>query len=337
MASPEITVLMSVHNGRPFLSEAVHSILNQDFDDFEFIIIDDGSTDGSADDLARWAQSDSRIRLFHQENRGLPVALNRGLRESRAALIARMDADDISHPTRFRLQRDFLLAHPDVGVLGTGIGRIDAHGRESPESWPLPSSPGLTLWRTLFDSALAHPTIMARRNILEQAGGYDEAFPRAQDYELWMRLALVTKMQSLPQPLIRRRVKGAGKNQTPPEVTAALIQRMTVLHSAFLDKPPTFSEVSFCRRIYGHPAAGESLVGLIAHTRYLKRLYIGLLSRSADARSEAGWIKADLHKKIMGVSYDAQTSRPVVGQLLKLLSPDWRQVASKRLEGFFGT
>ncbi|MEA3639822.1 MAG: glycosyltransferase [Lamprobacter sp.] len=336
MASPEISVLMSVYNDRPFLSEAVQSILNQDFEDFEFIIINDGSTDGSADDLVLWSQTDSRIRLFHQENLGLPVALNRGIKESKGALIARMDADDISQPSRFRLQRNFLKAHPDVGVLGTGIVRIDDQGRESQERWLLPSSPGLTLWRTLFDCALSHPTIMVWRSILEQSGGYDETFPRAQDYELWMRLALVTKMQNLPQSLVQRRITGAGKNLTPPDVSAALVQRMATLHAAFLDYTPKTSDVAFCRRIYDNPAAGESALALITRRiSYLNRLYTGLLLRNANARAESVYIKADLHRKIMRVAYDAQQSRPFFGQFLKLFVPGWPLLVVKRLQRFW--
>lgn len=332
MASPEISVLMSVYNGRPFLDAAVSSILSQDFGDFEYIIIDDGSTDGSADDLEHWRQRDARIRLLHQENLGLPTALNRGLREARGALIARMDADDVSLPQRFRLQRDFLQAHPDVGVLGTGIVRIDEEERETPEHWPLPSSPGLTLWRTLFDCSLSHPTVMARRNILEQADGYDETFPRAQDYELWMRLALVTKMQSLPQPLVRRRITVEGKNPTPPEVTKALVHRMATLHAAFLNNPPKTDNVAFCRRIYGQPTAGESAMTLVMRIRYLKRLYTSLMLCNADARAESASIKTDMHRKIMRVAYDAQRSRPIFGQFLKLFAPEWWQLATKRLQ-----
>lgn len=110
---------MSVYNGERFLADAIRSILAQSFGDFEFLILDDGSTDSSRSIIAGFAASDSRIRPIIRENRGLIASLNQLLEEARAPLIARMDADDISHPERFSRQISFLAGHPDHGVLGT--------------------------------------------------------------------------------------------------------------------------------------------------------------------------------------------------------------------------
>ncbi|MBK1692149.1 glycosyltransferase family 2 protein [Ectothiorhodospira mobilis] len=322
MTRPEITILMSVHNGRPYLSEAIRSILAQTFDDFEFIIVDDGSTDGSGEDLEQWESLDARIRLIRQENQGLPVALNRGLRDARGWFVARMDADDISLPERLEMQLNFMRRHPGTGVLGTGIARLDAWGNLSTETWPLPSSPGLTLWRTLFDSALAHPTVMFRRDVLERFGGYDESLRRAQDFELWMRLALHTRMQSLPEVLLHRRVNGQGKVRPPPEVDALLLQSMALFHSRVLGRAPNEEDVSFCRRIYGQPAQRETVRALLTRIRYLKDLYRGILVRSEDARADRLAIREDLHHKILKVAYEVQRSRPFLGQSLKAFSPE---------------
>lgn len=325
MSPPEISVLMSVHNGRSHLSAAIESILDQTFGDFEFIIVNDGSTDGSDRVLSRWGRRDPRVRVIQQANRGLPAALNRGLREVRGRFVARMDADDVSLPQRLERQLDFMRTHPGVGVLGTEIAKMDAQGMLSTETWPLPSSPGLTLWRTLFDSALAHPTVLFRREVLERAGGYDERFRRAQDFELWMRLALQTRMQSLPEVLLYRRVSAQGKVHPAPEVDDLLLRRMSDLHARVLGRSPNREDVAFCRRIYGQTAQGESTWGLLARIRYLRGLRRELLVRSEDARADAEAIEEDLHRKMMKVCYEVQRARPLLGQGLKALSPGWNR------------
>ena len=126
--TPAITVLMSVHNGLPFLAEAVSSVLAQTFFDFEFLILDDASTDGTADYLR--TLSDPRVRVITlAENIGLTAALNRGLREARGEFIARQDADDVSHPRRLELQFGFLKTNPACAVVGSQAWLADARGR----------------------------------------------------------------------------------------------------------------------------------------------------------------------------------------------------------------
>src|SRR6185437_8882634 len=118
MDSPAVSVVMSVCNGETFLTDAIGSILQQTFRDFEFIIIDDGSTDKTGEVLSYFAKCDNRIRLFTQENKGRAEALNWGIELARAPLIARMDADDMSYPYRLKAQVDFLKTHPNVGLAG---------------------------------------------------------------------------------------------------------------------------------------------------------------------------------------------------------------------------
>src|ERR1051326_9037935 len=115
MASPHVTVLMSVFNGEDFLAEAVESILAQTFRDFEFLIIDDGSSDGTPEILSRYASRDTRVQTFHQQNKGVIASLNEGLRLARGDYIARMDADDIAFACRLEKQFKFMECHSDVG------------------------------------------------------------------------------------------------------------------------------------------------------------------------------------------------------------------------------
>src|ERR1700722_13117089 len=129
MSAPLISVVMSVYNGDPFLAEAVESILNQSFRNFEFIVIDDGSTDRSASIISEYQRSDPRMQVHHQENRGLVESLNRGCRLARGTYIARMDADDVAVSDRFMRQMEFMEQHPEVGVLGGAVEFINSDGR----------------------------------------------------------------------------------------------------------------------------------------------------------------------------------------------------------------
>jgi glycosyltransferase involved in cell wall biosynthesis len=203
MSVPAISVAMSVYNNVDFVDQAVESILAQSFADFEFLIVDDGSTDGSSDVLDRYAARDRRIRVIRQENRGLIVSLNRLLEEARAPLIARMDGDDVSLPARFKRQVAFLTANPDHGVVGTWSRDIDADGatRAGEFREPPTSHEALVASRDK-GPLLAHSSVMMRRAVVREAGGYRAAFRHCEDYDLWLRLSERTKLCSLPERLL---------------------------------------------------------------------------------------------------------------------------------------
>lgn len=207
MPTPAISVAMSVYNGQRFLAPAIESILGQTFGDFEFLIVDDGSTDATAEILRRYAVKDSRIRPIIRENRGLVASLNELLLVARAPAVARMDADDISKPERFAKQIAFLDANSDYGVVGSWTEDIDENGspyrltgKDHPRShgdflehvergWPL----------------ICHPAAMFRRDIVLSVGGYHAAFRHCEDYDLWLRLTSVTRLANIPERLVRYR------------------------------------------------------------------------------------------------------------------------------------
>nr|WP_295373540.1 glycosyltransferase [uncultured Sphingosinicella sp.] len=203
MGVPAISVAMSVYNNAAFLDQAVESILSQSFSDFEFLIVDDGSSDGSSTMLDRHAARDPRIRIIRQENRGLIASLNRLIREARAPLIARMDGDDISLPERFERQVAFLEANPDHGVVGTWSRDIVEDG--SPWHGVFPDPP--TSHESLLDVAekqtlLCHTSVMMRRDPVLEVGGYRAAFRHCEDYDLWLRLSERTHICSIPERLV---------------------------------------------------------------------------------------------------------------------------------------
>lgn len=200
--SPTVSVIMPVYNSAQYLAEAVESILKQSFADFEFIIINDGSTDASHDILTHYQLLDKRIRLYHQENRGIVESLNRGCNLSRGKYIARMDSDDISLPERLAKQVSFLETHSQVGVCGTWV---QLFGGTTGVVRPSTDSEMIRI-KLLFESMLAHPSVMMRRQVMINNNlFYRDGYDGAEDYDLWLRFSQHTLLANIPEILLRYR------------------------------------------------------------------------------------------------------------------------------------
>lgn len=204
-AAPRVSVLLPVRNGGAYLRRAVGSILCQDYVNFELIVVDDGSTDGSTEWLA--AQRDARIVLLRQAALGLVGALNAGLAAARGAYIARMDADDEADPLRLGAQVAHLDRHPDIGVLFTDASYIDEAsavvGSERGRGVDETSVREGLLFRT-HRPVLIHPSVMIRRGVIASVGGYRD-YPAAEDADLWLRLSRTTRIRQLDRALLRYR------------------------------------------------------------------------------------------------------------------------------------
>jgi hypothetical protein len=226
VSGPTITVAMSVYNNAPYLPAAIESILGQSFTDFEFLIVDDGSSDGSGAIIDSYAARDKRIRPLHQENQGLIASLNRTLREARAPLIARMDGDDIALPARFERQLAFLAAHQDHGVVGTWARCIDETGRPHHRQCPRqPTSHDQLLEQLETGPLLSHPTVLMRRHLVLAIGGYRDAYRHCEDHDLWLRLSARTRMSTLPEELIlyRHSEEQVSSRHTLPQTYGASV------------------------------------------------------------------------------------------------------------------
>jgi len=209
MTCPLVSVVMAVYNGEQYLKDAVYSVMAQTFSNFEFIIIDDGSTDNTPKLLEQFSRNDSRIKIIRQENSGLPAALNRGICEARGKYIARMDADDISLPNRFELQVEFMENNPEIGLCGTACRLI---GESSGISWTT-TDPDELKCRLLFWPCITHSTVMMRKNILiDNNLFYNPNYKQAEDYELWSRISKVCEIANLPDILLLYRVTASQKS-----------------------------------------------------------------------------------------------------------------------------
>ena len=206
--TPKVSVLLPVFNAEKYLNLAVESVLNQSLKDFELIIIDDGSTDGSFELLKSFERRDSRIRLFSRSNKGLIETLNEGIGYCNAQYVARMDADDICMPQRLLLQYDFLEEKPDHVAVGTQVLFIDEGG------WPICLGISLANSHSEIDSAhlnlkggaITHPSVMLRANAVRKIGGYHNCYPHAEDLDLFLRLAEIGLLENMSYILLNYRI-----------------------------------------------------------------------------------------------------------------------------------
>jgi len=207
--APQISVVMPCYNAEETLSEAIKSIQDQTFRDWEFIIIDDGSTDTSPAILDACAAEDNRIRLVHQAHGGIVRALQQGCARARGRYIARMDADDIALPERLEKQYEYMQAHPETALCGTHVRMFGAEigeGRKRYEEWLNSLGNHDDIVRDLFvECPIAHPTFFFRREAFEHVGGYED-HGWAEDYDLCMRLFLKGgRFGMIAEPLVQWR------------------------------------------------------------------------------------------------------------------------------------
>jgi glycosyltransferase involved in cell wall biosynthesis len=203
---PRVSVLMPVHNAQRYLEEALDSVLAQSFGDFELLVVDDGSTDGSLAVLGRYAARDHRVRVTSRARTGYLVALNQMLGEARGELAARMDADDVALPGRFARQVAFLDDHPDVVCVGGAAVLIDSGGRTLDELKRPLDDASIQEAALSGDTPIIHPSAMMRLADVRSVGGYREPTYLAEDLDLWLRLGERGRLANLPEVVVKYRI-----------------------------------------------------------------------------------------------------------------------------------
>jgi glycosyltransferase involved in cell wall biosynthesis len=264
---PGLSVVMPVRNAAPYVDASIESILGQTFTDFELVVLDDGSTDGSGKLIHAWAGRDPRIRLVSVSRRlGLVGSANRVVREARAPVCARMDADDISCPTRLEVQWETLQTNPDASLVGTLWEGIDAAGR-----WVRPRDRWRLVRRSAF-APFAHGSIMFRREIFEAVGGYRDACVYWEDLDLYHRMATRGRLLVLPAALYCYRfhtTSTLGREiRTDEERAAELMLHCLAIRRTGADYTPLLAA----------PADAPRRPGLSPQTLYLlaaRRLWAG--------------------------------------------------------------
>jgi glycosyltransferase involved in cell wall biosynthesis len=202
--TPAVSVIMPVRNGEAWLGQGIASVLSKELTDFELLIIDDGSSDGTPLVLEQFAHADARIRVIRQEPQGIVSALNCAIAAARAPYLARLDADDRAMRERLGLQHAFMQAHSEIVLLGSGADIIDQSG--AVVGRVSPPTEGAQLTRILGRSnPFIHSTVMMRAAPVRKLGGYRAAFRAAEDYDLWLRMAELGDIANLRDHLIQYR------------------------------------------------------------------------------------------------------------------------------------
>ncbi len=289
MKEPLVTVLMSVYNAEAYLSEAVESVLAQTYQNFEFLIVDDASTDQSAVIIDGYP--DHRIRLIrNQTNLGLTTSLNKGLAQARGKYIARTDADDVSYSVRLERQVAFMEAHPVVGLCGTWgrlLGLAGNHNRT------FPTQNNDLQVALLCYNPFIHPSVMLRTGALQELDTpFDERFRYAQDYELWSRLSEQWEIANLPDVLIGYRIHDQQISSHRPEAQDQCLARVVQSQLNKLGIEADAEQVRFIRHVlsqcfpYHDEAAVQQahavLLQLEAANQHARRYDSGAFRRYLD-------------------------------------------------------
>ena len=232
---PKVSVVMNAMNGDPWIDECIQSVLAQTLQDFEFIIINDGSTDGTWQKINSY--QDPRIRAFTQTNIGIAASANRGISLARAPYIARIDQDDVMLPTRLEKQLAFLDANPDVAFVCT-FAQLIYEFELSEDYYRAPISSNALRLRLVFENPVVQPSVMMRTSLVTALGSYDESpeLYSAQDFELWTRLALNNSVGTIPEALTRYRVRRNSVSHSLKSIDHNVIISANFLHALLKDQ-----------------------------------------------------------------------------------------------------
>ncbi len=300
-SSPTISVIMSVYNGELYLAEAIESILHQTFTDFEFIIIDDGSTDKTKEIISSF--SDRRIKVIeNKKNIGLSTSLNKGASIARGKYLARMDADDISLPERLAIQTEFLEAHPEIGLVGCNANVIDEHGTVF-RTFYMPQTNALIRWNMCFRTPFIHPTVVIRKEFLEHVRGYDDSILYSQDRDLWQRLSSFTSFANLPDILFHYRNYATNVSHKYSKIqvnNSAISNHRMMIQMLNHDVP-----LDVCQNLRRNKF--ESSDKVVQAMRLIRLLYNRFMSEKSLSRNEIDTISMDTAKRLLNLVIKSQT------------------------------
>ena len=296
--SPLISVILPVYNGEDHLIECVESVLNQTFEDFEFIIVDDASTDKTVPMLKEFATKDNRIIIVtHQVNQKQTAAANTAIKLAKGKYLARMDADDVALPNRFEKQVTFLEENPNIGLLGSWVDIIDDNGNIL-KIWRTNDSDGYLGWNLLFGTSFAHSSVMMKNSIVKKVGYYQS--PEAEDYDLWSRISRVTNVANFPEVLQQKRVwAGQLALKVPTETRDSVLQIMQKNMNYLLkDSHLDLSMVRDIRKVSDKTPIIQDSQQIANINKILLQLYNKYLAKSKLTKTDNKKISQDIFQKL---------------------------------------
>jgi glycosyltransferase involved in cell wall biosynthesis len=236
---PAISVIIPARDEERHLGEAIASIAAQSFADFEIIVVDNGSTDGTGRIIDQWSSREPRLRAFRLEKPSLHASLCRAVLLSRAPFIARIDADDVAAPARLQRQYERMVADPDLGLLGTAAEFIDSKGRVIGFTDPPLTDPDIR-GKLPTGCPFVHSSVMMRRDAYLASGGYRRGLNLAEDYDLWLRMAAVTGMANISERLVQYRLRSgsvSARRATRLAISSACVEAAEKARLAGVPEP----------------------------------------------------------------------------------------------------
>jgi glycosyltransferase involved in cell wall biosynthesis len=303
VSSPTVSVVMPAYNAAAYLDESIRSILNQTFPDFEFIIINDGSSDDTGWMLDEYRKVDSRIRVYHQENMGLVSALNRGCRLARGKYIARMDADDASFPERLERQVEYIEKHPHIGIVGTWI-YMEKDGLVI-GSWCPSTSSKVLKWDNFFGVCVCHATVLMRRDVIERLNFYRHEALHSEDGDLWLRASTITEFGNVPEVLYKVRVSPGSTSQIHRQLAwQTHVRFLASFIRKFLKVDPPIEAVAGLRQTrVGPPIVDPRQIRLTA--ALIQKLYHNFVKENVLSSREHREISWDAAKRVASLALQA--------------------------------
>jgi glycosyltransferase involved in cell wall biosynthesis len=314
---PVVSVILAVYNGERYIAEAVSSILNQTLSNFELIVINDGSTDGTSAILEQLRLADPRVRVLHEARIGFAAALNLGVSQARGEFIARMDGDDVSAPTRLATQLRFLRQNSDVAICGSAVRLF---GSCAARDYGYPSTPASVRCHLLFQCCLCHPATMIRRSIFTARGlRYRAEFAEACDYDLWALAAWEGhSLDNVPEVLLDYRQHEGQVTRSTGQRQLVAADRIRLWQLQLLGIEPTMNELSVHSALgcYSYPRtrdfviAAQSWLEKLLQINERRRLYPDSTFRSllathwysvcAANRGLGAWIVRQFRSSVLG-------------------------------------
>jgi glycosyltransferase involved in cell wall biosynthesis len=324
MNQPEISVILPVFNAAAFLKESIQSILKQSITNFELIIINDGSTDGSQAIIDSF--KDPRIISVVQANIGLAATLNRGIGMARAEIIARQDNDDISYLNRFEQQFNFLKTHPDIVLLGTAARIIDQNGKPLERYHRHPTNSDTLKFLLLFDNPFVHSSVMFRKAAVTAVGGYDTNVNYFEDYRLWSHLSRAGKIANLSEVLVDYREVETGMSKTAHNYHQKVI-RQSIENIAYLLTHYSLEDLKrFVGQSRGEGPFTELTKDFKAFDTFLRDVSMAFERQYKPAKENLQLVTAKIRKQFLRAYYNTVIQTPGIGTLTKFIARIKRRI-----------